>query len=224
MHCVTWFADSSPVHHFPHPYLCLRPRNKYWGSHLQSQVLKVPLTNHILYRHPVAGKSKCEHFSTTLHNTQKVLCNVSVNPEGAGRAPCPQKHLLSLGPGNYRPVSLTLILRKVVEQTVLEIIFKHTKYKIVTKRSQHRFTKGKSLLINLTATHGTITSSVSWGISTVYLDLCKSFDTVSPSSLMYKLIKYGVVKWGEPKTDWTDRLGGLLSAAQSPADDWSLME
>lgn len=114
------FRDSSPPPPCsPHSYLCFRPRNKYWGSHLQSQVLKVPLTKYILHRHSVASKSKCEHFRTTPCYTRKApntmltslltrhpsesehldtlkalgcVCNVHVHSR---RVPFPQKSLPS---------------------------------------------------------------------------------------------------------------------------------
>jgi len=43
-------------------------------------------------------------------------------------------------PGNYRPVSLTSILRKVMEQLILEVINKQVEEKKVIRSSQHGFT------------------------------------------------------------------------------------
>ncbi|KAK4815006.1 hypothetical protein QYF61_010170 [Mycteria americana] len=107
----------------------------------------------------------------------------------------------ALDPGNYRPVSLTSILGKIVS--------KHTKYRKVTGSSQHGFTKGKSFLSDPIAIHDTMTSLVHEErvINTVYLYFPKGFDTVS-HILIYKLMK----------------LGGLCSAAQSSAEGRSLVE
>ncbi|TRZ06903.1 hypothetical protein HGM15179_020205 [Zosterops borbonicus] len=54
-------------------------------------------------------------------------------------------------PGNYWPVSLTSIPRKVMEQVILEVITKHVEEKEVIRISQHGFTKRKSCLTNLIA-------------------------------------------------------------------------
>jgi len=62
--------------------------------------------------------------------------------------------------GNYKPVCLTVIPGKVTEQLVLDTLSKQSKEKKVIRSSQHRFTKGKSCLINLIAFYDVTTGWV----------------------------------------------------------------
>ena len=73
--------------------------------------------------------------------------------------------------GNYRPVSLTLILGKVTEQIFPETISKHTKDKKVNGSSHHGFMKVKSRLSNPTAFCDEMTELVNErrAINVVYL-------------------------------------------------------
>jgi len=54
-------------------------------------------------------------------------------------------------PGNYRPVSLTSIPGRVMEQLILDVTSKHMEEKKVIRSSQLGINKGKSCLTNPTA-------------------------------------------------------------------------
>ncbi|GAB0208061.1 mitochondrial enolase superfamily member 1 [Grus japonensis] len=100
-------------------------------------------------------------------------------------------------PGNYRPVSLTSIPGKVMEQLILGVINKHVEEKKVIGSGQHGFTKGKSCLTNLIAFYDGMTGWVDEGkaVDVVYLDFNKAFETGSHNILISKLRKCGLDEW-----------------------------
>ena len=96
--------------------------------------------------------------------------------------------------GNYRPVSLTSVVGKLLESVIKDGIAAHLESGEIIGQSQHGFTKGKSCLTNLVEFFEDVTSSVDRGepVDVVYLDFQKAFDKVPHKRLVYKLKAYGI--------------------------------
>ena len=97
-------------------------------------------------------------------------------------------------PGNYRPVSLTCVLCKVMESILRDAIVHHLEKHDLIRSSQHGFMGGKSTLSNLLEYLEELTKMVDEGFSVdiVYLDFAKAFDKVPHLRLIQKCEGLGI--------------------------------
>ena len=104
-------------------------------------------------------------------------------------------------PGNYRPVSLTCILCKVMETLVRDKVIRHMMENNLLSKHQHGFVSGRSSVTNLLAVIDAWTEALdmSTPVDAIYLDFAKAFDSVPHQRLIKKLEGYGitgeVVQW-----------------------------
>ena len=102
---------------------------------------------------------------------------------------------------NYRPVSLTSQLCKVLESIIRDSIVEHLSIHNLIKDSQHGFMEGKSCLTNLLIFLNKVTEFVDKGypVDIIYLDFAKAFDKVPHIRLIKKLEAHGITdtvsKW-----------------------------
>ena len=96
--------------------------------------------------------------------------------------------------GNYRPVSLTCILCKVMESIIRDAIVKHLAENKLLLPSQHGFMKAKSCLTNLLEYLETLTKLVDEGhsVDIIYCDFAKAFDKVPVQRLLIKMEAHGI--------------------------------
>ena len=97
-------------------------------------------------------------------------------------------------PGNYRPISLTCILCKVLESLVRDAIQSHMEDLKLYSTCQYGFRKNRSCTTQLLKVMDDFSNFSENGdtFDTIYLDFKKAFDTVPHERLLTKLKAYGI--------------------------------
>ena len=95
---------------------------------------------------------------------------------------------------NYRPISLTSLVGKLMESIIRDHIVEHLDKHNLIKNSQHGFRRNRSCLTNLLEFfHGIIENyDTHKSVDIIYLDFQKAFDTVPHIRLLEKLRAHGI--------------------------------
>ena len=106
-------------------------------------------------------------------------------------------------PGNYRPVSLTSIICKVLESFIRDQLMTYMEENNFFSDCQHGFRRHRSCVTQLLDAMNDFTELIENGdcIDSIYLDFRKAFDTVPHKRLINKLKAYGV---NGPFLDWIE--------------------
>ena len=95
---------------------------------------------------------------------------------------------------NYRPVSLTVNLCKVVESILRDNMIEHLQRRSLIKSCQHAFVRNRSCLTNLLVFMDEVTNYIDRGhlIDVIYSDFQKAFDKLPHERLLMKLAAHGI--------------------------------
>ena len=131
--------------------------------------------------------------------------------------------------GNYRPVSLTSVVCKVMEGIIRDAVMEHLITNNLLSDKQHGFVNKRACITNLLAAQDIISQAINDhnGADILYTDFAKAFDKVSHNHLIHKIKAYGIrgttLAWieaflktrkqrivmGEAVSDWVDVLSGV---------------
>ncbi|XP_012559625.2 uncharacterized protein LOC105845916 [Hydra vulgaris] len=98
-----------------------------------------------------------------------------------------------LDPGNYRPISLTSVVCKVMEKILHDTIINHLVEHSLISKNQHDFINKKACVTNLLESIDIMSKALSDKISmdVAFIDFSKAFNMVPHKKLIYKLEAYG---------------------------------
>ena len=97
-------------------------------------------------------------------------------------------------PGNYRPISLTSAVCKVLESIIRESIIEHMTCNSLISNAQHGFLPKRSCVSQLFTSIEYWTDEMQKGnpVDVIYVDFKKAFDKVPHERLLMKLKAYGI--------------------------------
>lgn len=95
---------------------------------------------------------------------------------------------------NYRPVSLTCIMCKLMETLIRERLMSHLKNNNLISEKQHGFVPGRSCVTQLLDVMDTGTQILDEGgsVDVIYMDFQKAFDSVPHHRLLVKVEAHGI--------------------------------
>ena len=146
--------------------------------------------------HPYLLNKLAEHMATPL----AIIFNISIT---TGQVPKIWKEgiisaIFKKGnrslPSNYRAITLTSVVCKLLEKIITNKIHQHLIENSLQDKKQHGFTPKKSTISNLVEALNIWTEALSHGlpVDIIYLDYEKAFDKVPHQRLLNQLTKYGI--------------------------------
>jgi len=97
-------------------------------------------------------------------------------------------------PSNYRPISLTCVLCKIMESIIKDSVIKYLLVNRLITKQQHGFLAKHSTCSQLleSVNDWSIALNVRNSVDVVYIDFQKAFDSVVHSKLLHKLKSFGI--------------------------------
>ena len=95
---------------------------------------------------------------------------------------------------NYRPISLTCVVSKIMERVISKNILEHLSTNQLLSSDQHGFVSKRSTCTNVleSLNDWSLTIQDGHSVTVAYIDFDKAFDSVSHNKLLYCLHLYGI--------------------------------